>query len=103
MPHLDIQLMAVIRELGDDGDRPLLLAEGLVFPEVCCLDAREPRVRVTLREALKREIEAMPAVELHRRAVSGEPDVREVMVELPPPKRSGAWAEPVVLRFHVVC
>jgi ATP-dependent Clp protease ATP-binding subunit ClpA len=108
MPHLDFKLLSVVRALDGGGDndggrgRPLLLAEGLLFPEVCCLDAREPRVRVTLRDAVKHVVEEMPPVELHRRAVAGEPAVGEVTVELEPPARSVAWAEPVTLRFHVV-
>lgn len=101
MPQLEFQVVAVVRELDTD-DRPLLLAEDLLFPEFCCLDAREPRLRVHLRDALKHEIETMPGIELHRRADPGEPVVREVSVEMTPPARSIASADPATLRFQTV-
>ena len=100
MAQLDLQLAAVVRAL-DDGD-DALLADVLLFPELLCLDSKLHRLRGTLKDAVAKVLEGVPAFQLYRRVLAEQPRPGEVTLTLDPPRRLVAWAEPVELRFHTL-
>jgi ATP-dependent Clp protease ATP-binding subunit ClpC len=98
MPLREWNITILHRTLDDS----VLVAEPLLFPELCCCDSKAARLGRTIRECARHVLERTTAQELHQRLMPGEPEAEEIEVSLEPPKRQADWVEPVKLRFVVV-
>lgn len=101
MAQETFQLTSITRVLADDVE----LSEALGFPEISALGDTERRCQAALQakaKAILEDSELCPAVSLHRRRITVEPEMGEVEVTLEPPKRMPEWQEPVSFRLPVV-
>lgn len=99
MPTYPFDILALTSELENES----FLAEALFFPELCRLEESGDKALDNLRDSLPAFLDKLPTLELHRRRVPKELEVRQVEVEVKPSKRGVAWSEPVTLLFHAVC
>src|SRR4051794_9445231 len=98
MPERQIPITLVVRLLGSDA----VLADPLLFSELCCIERKIERLRSSVRDLARKLVETQPAFTLHQRILSGEPALETVKLTLAPPSRNVDWVEPVELEFHVV-
>jgi len=101
MAEESFQLTTVTRVLAEDVE----MSEALGFPEISALGDTERRCQAALQakaKAILEDSELSPAVSLHRRRITIEPELCEVEVTLDPPKRIPEWQEPVSIRLPVV-
>lgn len=99
MPTYPFDILALISELENE----TFLSEALLFPELCRLEESAGKASDNLRDSLPEFLDGLPTLEFHRRRPSTEVEIREVLVELKPPKKSMAWSEPILLTFHAAC
>jgi DNA polymerase III delta prime subunit len=101
MPETTLQLTTITSLLPAD----LELAEAIGFPEVSALGESEIQWKGALQSKCKsilQDAEVSSAVWLHRRRRIIEPELREIEIDLDPPKRSMEWRKPVRLRMQIV-
>ncbi len=98
MPKFEQRLYAVIQRL----DNACGLGEALFFPEFSCCAAHRAALHATLARLARKTTEASPQCELFGRRTDGPFTVGAVTVEVPAPRQSVAWREPVTLDFHVL-
>jgi ATP-dependent Clp protease ATP-binding subunit ClpA len=99
MPTYPFEILTVLSELENE----TYLAEALLFPEVCRLEASPEKARDNLRDSLPQLLDDLENIELHRRRAPQQVEARTVRVELAPPKRGVAWREPISLTFQAAC
>ncbi len=89
---------AVIQKLDNAG----YLGELLFFPEIACFDTDPERVVQSLLQKAKELLEDDEVSGLYRRQQREQPFLEQVEYQLPPPKKSEAWNQPVILKLDVV-
>src|SRR5436190_4800231 len=98
MPEHNFHLSAVLQVL----ENGTYLGEALYYPEASCVDDNPAALVRALGENARQLLRKVPQAELFRRR--GPRDVRAepVTVELPPPRHSPAWRDPVRLTLPTV-
>src|SRR5688572_26990255 len=98
MPFVDLPIYLVTREL----DQGIRLAQAVQFPEVVALHDRTEKLHAAVTKLARELVAGASPIDVHRRVCAAEPVPTEVTVEVAPPAKSGAWVEPVRLRFDVL-
>lgn len=98
MSELNLDIWIVCRSL----EEPWLLGEVLRFPEVDRMGGRAAKVVDALRKSVRPVLDGGQLREFARRAPPASPALASLRVEVPPPRRSPAWTEPVSLRLGLV-
>lgn len=98
MPVRQIQLQAIYSTLENASH----LAEILFYPEVSAYGNRAGFLGTRLRRGAKVVWEKLPRLEAYRRSATGPLSVREVGIDVEPPRGNG-WTSPIHLQFHAVC
>ena len=93
---IDYPLYLLTAEL----ENGLYWSEALFFPEVSRLAGRPPLA--PLQGSLKKHMEPMTSLQLTYRQRPQRVKVQTFSVEVPPPKRSGAWSAPFCLQIFAV-
>ncbi len=78
------------------------LAEALSFHEVSRFHTSEERATLDVRANVEQTLKDVYANYLHTRIAPGNIEIKEVFVEIAPPKKSAAWREKINLKFHVL-
>lgn len=98
MPVISFKIPAVIQHLGGD----VLLAEGLLYPEISRVNDGLARVLAALGANARFALENTPRLDLHRRRLEGKVELRESRITIDPPEGIELWTEPLELRFDVL-
>jgi ATP-dependent Clp protease ATP-binding subunit ClpA len=98
VPSYPFDILALISELENE----TYLAEALLFPELCRMEANPEKARDNLRDSLPELLDGLPTVDFHRRQSLLGVEARTVQLELAPPKRSAYWSDPIPLTFQAV-
>lgn len=98
MPEFEFQIVALAQRLSDE----LLLAEGLLFPEVAVCSHRAAGIRDMLARRLRSLIKKLPPGDLYRRRLADLPELRQVTVEVPPVHDDACRREAAKVTFHYV-
>lgn len=93
------EILTLLSELENES----FLAEALLFPEVSRLEARPDKVVKNLRNSVPVVLDELPTVVFHTRRAPQDVEVREVSVEIKPPKRDIYWKDPLPLTFQAAC
>lgn len=93
------EILTLLSELENES----FLAEALLFPEVSRLEARPDKVVKNLRNSVPVVLDDLPTVVFHTRRAPQDVAVREVTVEIKPPKRDIYWKDPLPLTFQAAC
>ena len=91
MPVISFKIPAVIQHLGGD----VLLAEGLLYPEISRVNDGLARVLAALGANARFALENTPRLDLHRRRLEGKVELRESRVTIDPPEGIELWTEPL--------
>lgn len=78
------------------------LAEALNFHEISRFHTNEERAALDVRANAEQTLKDIYANYLHTRIAPENIEVKEVFVEIAPPKKSAAWRENINLKFHVL-
>jgi ATP-dependent Clp protease ATP-binding subunit ClpC len=98
MPELEFNVVALAERLSDE----LLLAEGLLFPEITCCSSHPGRVRTMLARRIRALVKRLPPGEIYRRRLGERPELRQVSVDVPPVHDDVCRRESVTLAFHYI-
>jgi ATP-dependent Clp protease ATP-binding subunit ClpC len=98
MPKYGFRLVAVTLTMENDTH----LSEALFFPEISRYDSNMDRLHEAITANAARIIEDLQPIDLHKRRISGTPEIGEVKIQIEPPQRNLNWREPVSLIFHIV-
>lgn len=96
MPLLNLRLAAIVQSLSDE----LRLAEALLFPGASCLAVRPAQLRRMLARRVREIVRRTPPGEIHRHRLAELPELRELMLAVPPIRDDLLRPEAVSLRFH---
>ncbi|MBS1795987.1 MAG: ATP-dependent Clp protease ATP-binding subunit [Acidobacteria bacterium] len=99
MPTHFFPLTILTQEFEDD----CFLSEALNFYEISRFHTNRESAVFNARLNAEQTIREAYANFLHWRLAPEEIEVREIAVEVAPPKKSEAWREPLRMKFHVVC
>ncbi|MBX3475747.1 MAG: ATP-dependent Clp protease ATP-binding subunit [Planctomycetes bacterium] len=95
MPQHEYRLAALVTPL----ENGLFFGESLFFPEVSRLGGSALRVRRALAVNAADLAARVPAAFMHRRAVPDELVVRTLSLDVPPPRDTPLWKEPLRLQI----
>lgn len=93
------RIPVVVQDLGGG----LLLAEGLLFPEISRISDSRARLLGSLSANARRLLENTPLLDLHRRRFNGQAEIRDVSLSLDVPEDLPLWSKPLELHFNAVC
>jgi ATP-dependent Clp protease ATP-binding subunit ClpC len=96
MPQLDLQATAIVRSLSEE----LLLAEALLFPGASCLAGGPAPLRRMLAKRVRAIVRSLAPGDIHRYRHAEPPEVRELVLAIPPLRNDPLRTQPVSLRFH---
>ena len=98
MAVISFKIPAVVQHLGGD----VLIAEGLLYPEISRVNDGLARVLSALGANARNALEQSTRLDLHRRRLAGKVELREVKLTLDEPDGTPLWTEPLGLRFDVL-
>ena len=96
MPQLELQATAIISSLSEE----LLLAEALLFPGASCLAGGPKPLRRMLAKRVRAIVRSLAPGEIHRYRHAEPPEVREIVLAIPPLRNDPLRTRSVSLRFH---
>ncbi|MCC6149296.1 MAG: AAA family ATPase [Planctomycetes bacterium] len=98
MAVISFKIPAVVQHLGEG----VLLAEGLLYPEISRVNDGLARVLSSLGANARAMLEQTTRLDLHRRRHAGKVELREIKLTLDKPDGIPCWTEPLELRFDVL-
>ncbi len=99
MPLVTIPAIAVIQFLENE----TRVAEALFFPEVIRIGASDKKTIESLKANLTKIAGEIPFNSLHQRLPSGPVEIRQIVFNFAPSKRTLAWRNQIRLRFPALC
>jgi len=92
------QIYSLVRMLENDA----CLVEALLYPEFSSFGDHPERLLEAVSNRAREILKRSGVLEIHRRQMPSEPEIRELSMTLDPDPQTKSWTRPLELKFHTV-